>query len=350
MKNEALMIKSGVMNGKAVKVLIDSGATNSLCQLGLSKNVMPGWIINLCHFDPQPLPKSPEIVELLEEFKDVFPAELPDQLPPKRAVQFDLRLKPDAKPQNRAPFRLAKVEQAAIDKFVDNLKEKGWVELSTSDWVSNIFGVPKKDENGKLPSRQVWLKTATPNTSIRWVLDYRHVNSQTEIPKIPLPNIEDLFNNMHGRTVFTKIDLASGYHQMLVEPHARKLQWCVAPMVLAGMPGIWSRLMRCLFDKFPFVVVYLDDICVHSKHLNEHVNHLRCVLEVLRKEKLYARIEKCAFAVPKVDFLGHTMSAEGLQVHSNKVRAIEKWSSPTNHKELLSFLGMAGYYRKFIAN
>ncbi|KAH9132175.1 hypothetical protein AeRB84_021345 [Aphanomyces euteiches] len=433
MKNQALMIKSGVMNGKVVKVLIDSGATNSLCRLGLGKNVMrlknvriagydgvlsqetqtievketihvdfftfkdtvmtewdlkdkafdvildqpwfrkfnpvinwrkheiesiddevevntvstsvPGWIIKLCHFDPQPLPKPPEIVELLEEFKDVFPAELPDQLPPKRAVQFDLQLKPDAKPQNRAPFRLAK---------------KGWVELSTSDWVSNIFGVPKKDENGKLPSRQVWLKTATPNTPIRWVLDYRHVNSQTEIPKIPLPNFEDLFNNMHGCTVFTKIDLASGYHQMLVEPHARKytafrthkeiLQWCVAPMGLAGMPGIWSRLMRCLFDKFPFVVVYLDDICVHSKHLNEHVNHLRCVLEVLRKEKLYARMEKCAFVVPKVDFLGHTISAEGLQVDSNKVRAIEKWSSPTNRKELLSFLGMAGYYRKFIAN
>ncbi|CAK4402131.1 unnamed protein product, partial [Aphanomyces euteiches] len=196
MKNQALMIKSGVMNGKVVKVLIDSGATNSLCRLGLGKNVMrlknvriagydgvlsqetqtievketihvdfftfkdtvmtewdlkdkafdvildqpwfrkfnpvinwrkheiesiddevevntvstsvPGWIIKLCHFDPQPLPKPPEIVELLEEFKDVFPAELPDQLPPKRAVQFDLQLKPDAKPQNRAPFRLAK--------------------------------------------------------------------------------------------------------------------------------------------------------------------------------------------------------------------------------------------------
>ncbi|CAK4940027.1 unnamed protein product [Aphanomyces euteiches] len=190
MKNQALMIKSGVMNGKVVKVLIDSGATNSLCRLGLGKNVMrlkntievketihvdfftfkdtvmtewdlkdkafdvildqpwfrkfnpvinwrkheiesiddevevntvstsvPGWIIKLCHFDPQPLPKPPEIVELLEEFKDVFPAELPDQLPPKRAVQFDLQLKPDAKPQNRAPFRLAKVEQAALDKL-----------------------------------------------------------------------------------------------------------------------------------------------------------------------------------------------------------------------------------------
>ncbi|KAH9133769.1 hypothetical protein AeRB84_020226 [Aphanomyces euteiches] len=277
-----------------------------------------------------------------------------------RSVQFELTLKPGAKPQNRPPFRLAKVEQESLDKFVDDLKKKGWVELSTSDWVSNIFGVPKKDENGKMPSRSVWLKTATANTPIRWVLDYRHVNSQSEIPKIPLPNIEDLFNKMYGCGIFSKIDLASGYHQMLVVPQARKytafrthkeiLQWCVAPMGMAGMPGIWSRLMRSLFDKFPFVVVYLDDICVYSKSLLDHVSHLRVVLEVLRKEKLYARLDKCAFGVNKVGFLGHTISAEGLQVDRKKVRAIEKWPAPTNRKELLSFLGMAGYYRKFIAN
>ncbi|KAF0776233.1 hypothetical protein AaE_000067, partial [Aphanomyces astaci] len=129
-------------------------------------------------------------------------------------------------------------------------------------------------------------------------------------------------------------DLASGYHQMIVIPHARKytafrtlkkiLQWCVAPMGMAGMPGIWSRLMRSLFEKFSFVVVYLDDICIYSKSMEEHIQHLHIVLEVLCKEKLYARLEKCAFAVDKVDFLGHTISADGLQVGASKVRAIEK--------------------------
>ncbi|KAF0775321.1 hypothetical protein AaE_000979 [Aphanomyces astaci] len=108
--------------------------------------------------------------------------------------------------------------------------------------------------------------------------------------------------------------------------------------------------MRSLFDKFPFVVVYLDDICIYSKSMEEHTQYLRIVVEVLRKEKLYAQLEKCAFAVHKVDFLGHTISADGLQVDASKVRAIEKWTTPTNRKELLSFLGMAGYYRKFIAN
>ncbi|KAF0747768.1 hypothetical protein AaE_007595, partial [Aphanomyces astaci] len=147
---------------------------------------------------------------------------------------------------------------------------------------------------------------------------------------------------------------------MLVLPHARKytafrthkelLQWCVAPMGMAGMPGIWSRLMRSLFDKFPFVVVYLDDICVYSKTMDEHVEHVRVVLEVLCNEKLYARLDKCVFGVDKVNILGHTISGDRLQVNSSKVRAIEEWAAPTNRKELLSFLGMAGYYRKFIAN
>ncbi|KAF0757267.1 hypothetical protein AaE_004326, partial [Aphanomyces astaci] len=242
-----LMIKSGVMNGKVVKILIDSGASNSLCRVGLGKHVIrskaicisgydglmslltetremketvqigtftfhdtqltdhPGgsaadaltsttsstdkmsclrqsmtglcflnhgwprmtsnalsfkshsrWILKHCHVQAQPQEYPAEIKAVLDEFKDVFLKELPDGLPPERGVQFDFKLKPDAKPQNRPPFRLAKVEQESLDKFVDKLKAKGWVELSTSDWVSNIFGVRKKDENGKMPSRQVW--------------------------------------------------------------------------------------------------------------------------------------------------------------------------------------------------
>jgi hypothetical protein len=302
----------------------------------------------------------PDVVQdVLRKFKEVFPDKLPDALPPHRAVEFDLNMKSDAKPQHRPPFRLSQVEQASLDKFVVDLEKKGWITLSSSDWVSNIFGVPKRDEHGRMQSRREWLRTATPDTPIRWVLDYRHVNSQTEVPKIPLPNIEDLFDRMHGCCVFTKIDLASGYHQMLVVPTARKYtafrthrevyEWVVAPMGMAGMPGIWSRLMRRLFDKFPFVVVYMDDICVFSRNNEEHAVHLEAICEVLRDEKLYARPDKCAFGAVSVNFLGHTISKDGLHVDQQKIRAIEKWSEPTNRKELLSFLGLAGYYRKFIA-
>ncbi|KAF1316466.1 putative retroelement, partial [Globisporangium splendens] len=125
-------------------------------------------------------------------------------------------------------------------------------------------------------------------------------------------------------------------------------QWCVAPMGLAGMPGVWSRLMCVLFGKFPFVVVCLDDICVFSATLEEHLRYMEMVFKVLREEKLYAHRAKCKFAVQEASFLGHTVSKDGLAVGKLKTTAIENWPTPTTVKELQSFLGLAGYYRRFI--
>lgn len=307
-----------------------------------------------------PLHEPPaEVKAMLDEFADVLPTELPDELPPSRVVDFEMKMKPDARPQNTHGVRMAKIEQDAVASFIAKLEKKGWIELSASPWVSNMFGVPKHDDDGSTISRSQWLKGLHPAAVIRWVLDYRHVNSQTEVPAIPLPNAEDLFNRMAGCRIFTKMDLASGYHQMLVVPASRKYtafrthretyQWCVAPMGLAGMPGTWSRLMRALFDRFDFVVVYMDDICIFSATIEEHVGHLRAVLEVLRAEKLYARPSKCVFGAAEVSFLGHRVSAAGLHVDSSKVRAIEDWPEPAKPKELVRFLGLCGYYRKFIA-
>ncbi|OQR84345.1 hypothetical protein ACHHYP_13511 [Achlya hypogyna] len=269
---------------------------------------------------------APQLRALLETYQDVFPTELPDALPP-----------------SRCGLRMAKVEQDACDKFIDKLRMK----------------VPKSDGDGASVSRDQWLKGHHPTAKIRWVLDYRHVNSQTEVPKIPLPNIEDLFDCMKGSTIFSKLDLASGYHQMLVDPASRKYtafrthretyEWAVAPMGLAGMPGVWSRLMRALFDGIDHVVVYMDDICAFSVDMTSHVVHLRAVLDVLRREKLYARPTKCDFGVPQVSFLGHKISALGVHVDNAKVRAIEAWAEPKSPKDLQRFLGLCGYYRKFIA-
>ena len=318
------------------------------------------WMIkvNVIESKPQVIPDN--IQKLLKEFEDVFPNELPNELPPKRAINFEVIPKPDAKPSARAPFRLSQVERNALDQFVEDLKKKGWVELSNSPWASSIFSVPKKNLDGTRQTRAEWLKTVTADTKLRWVLDYRHVNQMSEIPKIPLPNIEDLFDQMTGSKIFTTIDLASGYHQMLVVPESKKytafrthkelLQWVVAPMGMAGMPGTWSRLMRLLFDNCKNVVVYMDDLCIFSKSMIEHEADLRRVFEILRTNTLYARKIKCEFAKKSVKFLGHEISGEGLLVDSTKVRAIEERKPPTNRKELLSFLGLCGYYRKFISN
>jgi len=303
--------------------------------------------------------EDPQVRNLLDDFSDVFPDRLPDELPPNRSVELELNMLPDAQPSSRPPFRLSQVEQDALMEFVDEQMKKGWIELSDSPWVSNVFGIPKKDpKTDEAISRTEWLRSGNTGFPIRWAIDYRYVNSQTVVPKIPLPRIEELFDRMAGKKAFSVIDLAQGYHQMRVHPNSKKYtafrthnetyQWCVAPMGLAGMPGVWSRLMRVLFGKFPFVVVYLDDICVFSANIDEHVSHLKTLFEVLRKEKLYAHRAKCKFAKSEVGFLGHTVSSQGLAVDKSKTTAIATWPTPTTIKELQSFLGLAGYYRRFI--
>ncbi|KAF1314711.1 Retroelement pol polyprotein, partial [Globisporangium splendens] len=317
--------------------------------------------VKICHDAAEITKTPPDVQKLIKKYQDVFPEALPDGLSPRRSVEFELCMKPDATPSNRSPFRLSKTEQDALDVFVEEKLKKGWIELSDSPWVSNVFGIPKKDpSSGKQPSRSEWIRSGNSTLPIRWVIDYRYVNSQTVVPKIPLPRIEELFDKMQGAAVFSVLDLAQGYHQMRVSPEPRKYtafrthsetyQWCVAPMGLAGMPGVWSRLMRILFGKYPFIVVSLDDICVFPATTEEHVKHLGVLFEVLRREKLYAHEAKCHFASTSVNFLGHTISAQGLTVDTKETDAIAKWPTPTNQKELLSFLGLAGYYRRFICN
>jgi hypothetical protein len=303
----------------------------------------------------------PEIAAVLDDYKDVFPNELPDGLPPSRDVNFKVIMKADAQPSMaQRRMRLSLLEQKLLDAFVTKLSSKGWIRISNSPWVASVFGVPKKGDDNMLMKRSQWLKLLTEETPVRWVLDYRYTNSQQEIPRIPLPNIEDLFDQMAGARIFSKLDLASGYHQMLVEEASRKYtafrthketyEWCVAPMGLAGVPGLWSRMMNSVFGKLLFVIVYMDDIAVCSKTMEEHADHLRQVFELMRAHILYGRLTKCEFGVDKIAFLGHEVSAQGLAVDANKIRAIEKWTTPTNRKQLMSFLGLAGYYRKFICD
>ncbi|CEG37684.1 retrotransposon unclassified [Plasmopara halstedii] len=305
--------------------------------------------------EPVPVP----IHQVLDEYPQVFPDQLPDVLPPERDIEHEILLKQDAKPSNGAPFRLSKVEQEALDNFVDDLVKKRWVEIPNSPWVSNIFGVPKKDPTtGKFTTRLEWIRSANPTMPIRWVIDYRHVNSQTKVPKIPLPHIEEHFDKMQSAKIFSVIDLASGYHQMRMKENSKQYtafgtnseiyQWKVAPMGLTGMPGTWTRLMRTLLSKLKFVVVYLDDICVFSSCFDDHLQHLRQVFAVLQDNKLYTRSEKCSFGKQSVEFLGHIISAEGLQVDARKIDAVTNWQTPQNNKDLQRFIGLAGYYRRFI--
>jgi hypothetical protein len=143
-----------------------------------------------------------ELTALLLLYHDVFPSDLPDGLPPERAVEHDVEIKSGAQPKVCPPFRLSPVEIEALESFVSQLLKKKWIERSVSPWISNIFAVPKRDlVTGKMPSRIEWVRGSDALYPVRWVIDYRFINSATNVPKIPIRLIDELFRRMHGAVV-----------------------------------------------------------------------------------------------------------------------------------------------------
>src|SRR6266498_4846029 len=178
----------------------------------------------------------------------------------------------------------------------------------------------------------------------------------------PLPHIDILFDQLARAKVFSKIDLRSGYHQIKLRAEdvpktafstrSGLYEYLVMSFGLTNAPAFFMYLMNSVFMKEldKFVVVFLDDILVYSKDEAEHAEHLRIVLSQLREHKLYAKFSKCAFWLKEVAFLGHILSAEGIAVDPSKVRDVLNWKQPQTVSEIRSFLGLAGYYRRFIAN
>ena len=178
--------------------------------------------------------------------------------------------------------------------------------------------------------------------------------------KYPLPKIDDLFDQLKGARVFSKIDLRSGYHQLRIKDadvnktafrtQYGQYEFLVMPFGLTDAPSTFIDLMNRVFQPFLdwFVVEFIDDILVYSKGQKDHDKHLRVVLETLRKEQLYAKMSKCEFWLKEVSFLGHIVSEEGIRVDPRKIEVILEWKPPRSVTEVRSFLGLVGYYRRFI--
>ncbi|KAI3503681.1 hypothetical protein L1887_32130 [Cichorium endivia] len=193
-------------------------------------------------------------------------------------------------------------------------------------------------------------------------IDYRELNKRTIKNRYPLPRIDDLFDQLQGASCFSKIDLRSGYHQMRVrEEDIEKTafrtryghyEFVVMPFGLTNAPAAFMDLMKrvCSLMLDLSVIVFIDDILIYSKTKEEHERHLREVLETLAREKLYAKFSKCEFWLDEVQFLGHVVNKEGIKVDQAKVEAVKQWEVPKTPSEIRSFLGLAGYYRKFIEN
>lgn len=191
-------------------------------------------------------------------------------------------------------------------------------------------------------------------------IDYRELNKITIKNKYHLPRIDDLFDQLAGASIFSKIDLRTGYHQVKVkECNVEKTafgtryehyEFLVMPFGLTNAPAMFMDMMNRIFKSFldQFVIVFIDDILVYSKNNVNHAVHLRIILELLREHKLFAKFSKCEFLLQKITFLGHIISGEGIYVDSEKVKVVVEWPRPTSVTEVKSFLGLVGYYRRFV--
>ncbi|KAI3753610.1 hypothetical protein L2E82_25669 [Cichorium intybus] len=252
-------------------------------------------------------------VEIVRDFADVFPDDLPG-LPPNRQIEFVIDLVSGAKLIARAPYRLAPFEMEELKKQLQELLDR----------------------------------------------DYRELNKIIVKNRYPLPRIDDLFDQLEGAVYFSKIDLRSRYHQLRVrESDVPKTafrtrydhyEFLVMPFGLTNAPAAFMDLMNRACHSFldKFVIVFIDDILIYSKSWDEHKQHLQLVLNLLRKEKLYAKFSKCEFWMQEIQFLGHVINREGVKVDPAKIEAGMSWAPPKNPTEVRSFLGLAGYYRRFI--
>ncbi|GKE00630.1 putative reverse transcriptase domain-containing protein [Tanacetum coccineum] len=237
--------------------------------------------------------KQLEDVPIVKYFPEVFPEDL-SGLPSTRQVEFHIDLVPGAAAVARPPYRLAPSEMKELSDQLQELSDKGFIRPSSSPWGAPVLFVKKKDG------------------SFRMCIDYRELNKLTVKNRYPLPRIDDLFDQLQGSSVYSKIDLRSSYHRLRVrEEDIPKTafrtryghyEFLVMPFGLTNAPAVFMDLMNRVCKPYldKFVIVFIDDILIYSKNKHEHEGHLKLILELLKKEELYAKFSKCEFWIPKV--------------------------------------------------
>ncbi|GJR60128.1 putative reverse transcriptase domain-containing protein [Tanacetum coccineum] len=271
--------------------------------------------------------KQLEDIPVVREFSKVFHENRPC-LPLIHQVEFQINLIPGAAPVVRAPYRLAPSEMQELSDQLQELADRGFIQPSTFPWGAPVLFVKKKDG------------------SFRMCIGYRELNKLTVKNRYPLPTIDDLFDQLQGSSVYSKIDLRSGYHQLRVrDEDIRKTnfrtryghyEFQVMPFGLTNAATVFMDLMNRVCKPYldNFVIVFIDDILIYSRNKEEHADHLRIILELLKKEKLYAKFSKCDFWISIMQFLGHVIDSQGIHVDPAKIEAVKNWASPTTPTEI----------------
>jgi hypothetical protein len=280
-------------------------------------------------------------IRTVSEYPDVFSEEL-SSMPPDREIEFIIEQVPGTAPILKRPYRIAANQLAELNKQLQELLDKGYICPSASPWGAPVIFVLKKDGTQRM------------------CMDYHSLNKVTIKNKYPLPRIDDLFDQLNGACVFSKIDLRSGYHQMKIQafdiPKITFItrydiyEYMVMSFGLTNAHAYFMYLMNKVFMEYldKFMIVFINNILIFSKNDEEHDEHLHLVLQKLRENQLYTKLNKCKFWLKEVSFLGHIISEGGISVDPNKVKDILSWKTPQNVLDIRSFLGMAGYYRRFI--
>ncbi|GKD83349.1 putative reverse transcriptase domain-containing protein, partial [Tanacetum coccineum] len=270
--------------------------------------------------------KQLEDIPVVREFPEIFPEDIPG-LPSVRQVDFLIDLIPGVAPVAREPYRLAPSEMQELSDQLQELAGRGFIRLSTSPWGAPVLFVKNK------------------YIYFRMCIDYWELNKLTVKNRYLLPRIDDLFNQLQGSSVYSKIDLRSGYHQLRVRDEDihktsfrtqyEHYEFQVMPFGLTNAPAVFMDLINHVCKPYldKFGIVFIDDILIYSRNKEEHAYHLRIILKFLKNEKLYAKFSKCDFWISIVQFLRHVIDSQGIHVDPAKIKAIKNWAYPTTPTE-----------------
>ncbi|PKA49683.1 putative mitochondrial protein [Apostasia shenzhenica] len=326
-----------VMEGRKVKGETRSASlmvTPQLCSIQLKPFVIPATQVKEVDLQQQ------QLIQLLQEYEEVF--QEPKGLPPNREFDHCVPMKFGSEPVSIRPYRYPYLQKAELEKLIHEMKAMGIIRDSSSPFSSPVVMVKKRDGSWRL------------------CVDYRELNKNTVKNKFPIPLIEELLDELKEARVFSKLDLRSGYwqirmnqddiHKTAFRTHDGHYEFLVMLFGLTNAPATFQGLMNHLFRPHlrRFVLVFFDDILVYSRSWEEHLQHLKEVLIVLKSNHLHAKMAKCVFGSANISYLGHIIDADGVHADPEKINAMVTWPVPKSLKELRGFLGPTGYYRRFI--
>jgi hypothetical protein len=280
------------------------------------------------------------VLKLLQQYSELF--QPPTSLPPSRFYDHSIPLVEGARPVSIRPYRFSTAMKDEIESQVQEMLSNGVIQHNNSAFSSPMLLVKKKDQS--------W----------RFCVDYRHLNALTLKSKYPVPVIDELLDELYGASWFSILDLRVEFHQILLkegeeyntvfQTHVGHYEFRVMAFGLTGAPGTFQRAMNNTMSPLlrKCAIVFFDDILVYNTSLESHVCHLRQVLDLLVHDNWKIKLSKCSYATNQVTYLGHVVNSQGIVTDPTKIQAIAQWPVPSSLKELRSFLGLAGYYRKFI--